>query len=298
MSSVRKQLSSMGLGRIAGSIAAAARPSVRLVAADRGAKGAGAGGGGCGNLGGRPSLPADVEWPVWNDGQPLAFIAQLDLASIAAVVGAGEVLPLLPKTGLLLFFYEADEQPWGFDPRHRGGARVIYLPETKLGDCAPRTPPRELAAESRFKPLSLSAVVETTLPGAGDEELGELARQGKLTEEEFLAYMEFLDERLGKLGVSCHRMGGYADQVQSDLKLEAELVSSHGLNCGETTGFTKGRNEGLDKGAGDWELLLQVDSEERIGMMWGDLGRIYFLIRKDQLERAEFDGAWLILQCT
>lgn len=292
-SGLRKQLAGLGLSRIAAQIESAALPSVRLVAGEGAAPAAAAVA--CGSLGGRPHLPPEIPWPVWNN-QPLAFIAQLDLARLAALSGAADAVAL-PKTGVLLFFYEADEQPWGFDPKHQGCARVIYLPASKLADHAPRTPPRELEPEFRFKPLALSAAIETTLPGAGDDVLGEIARSCHLTEEEFLAYMEFLDGRLGKLGASCHRIGGYADQIQSDLKLEAQLVS-HGLNCGDARGYDQGRKRGLDNGAADWELLLQVDSEERIGMMWGDLGRIYYLIRRDQLLGSQFDGAWLILQCT
>lgn len=33
-------------------------------------------------------------------------------------------------------------------------------------------------------------------------------------------------------------------------------------------------------------------------MMWGDLGRLYFWIRDDDLAARRFEKAWLILQCT
>jgi uncharacterized protein YwqG len=45
-------------------------------------------------------------------------------------------------------------------------------------------------------------------------------------------------------------------------------------------------------------LLLQIDSEARAGMMWGDLGRIYFMIHKDDLRRRRFENVVLILQCS
>jgi uncharacterized protein YwqG len=92
-------------------------------------------------------------------------------------------------------------------------------------------------------------------------------------------------------------MGGYADQIQGDLGLEAQLVTN-GIYCGDGRGYERGRKKGLDAGAVDWRLLLQVDSEPRASMYWGDSGRLYFMIHKDDLRRRRFDNVWLILQCT
>jgi uncharacterized protein YwqG len=93
-----------------------------------------------------------------------------------------------------------------------------------------------------------------------------------------------------------HRVGGYPDCIQDDPKLEAHLVS-HGLYCGNASGYKTGREQGLFPGASNWELLLQVDSEEKAGMSWGDVGRLYFLIHKKDLEQRYFDKAWMVFQC-
>jgi uncharacterized protein YwqG len=79
--------------------------------------------------------------------------------------------------------------------------------------------------------------------------------------------------------------------------LEAQLVSN-GIYCGDANGYAQGRKKGLDAGASDWRLLLQVDSEERTGMYWGGSGRIYFLIRHRDLQDRRFEKVWLILQGT
>jgi uncharacterized protein YwqG len=54
----------------------------------------------------------------------------------------------------------------------------------------------------------------------------------------------------------------------------------------------------LRSGAADWRLLLQVDSEEHAGMVWGDAGRLYYWMRTQDLVARRFDQAWLVLQCS
>jgi uncharacterized protein YwqG len=72
-------------------------------------------------IGGVPTLPSELSWPIWK-GEPLAFLAQLDLAEIPKEV----VPPWLPRNGLLFFFYDKEQSTWGFDPADRGSWRVLY----------------------------------------------------------------------------------------------------------------------------------------------------------------------------
>jgi uncharacterized protein YwqG len=44
-------------------------------------------------------------------------------------------------------------------------------------------------------------------------------------------------------------------------------------------------------------FLLQVDSDDAAGMMWGDAGMLYFWIRDDDLAARRFDRAWCVMQC-
>jgi len=53
----------------------------------------------------------------------------------------------------------------------------------------------------------------------------------------------------------------------------------------------------LKPDAANWELLLQIDSEEATQMMWGDMGRLYFLIQKEALAARRFDESWLVWDC-
>ena len=73
---------------------------------------------------------------------------------------------------------------------------------------------------------------------------------------------------------------------------------NNNINCGNPEGYAIAKSRGLDKNAARWNLLMQVDSnEEDLGMMWGDMGRLYLWITSDDLEARKFENTWLILQC-
>ena len=92
-------------------------------------------------------------------------------------------------------------------------------------------------------------------------------------------------------------LGGFPDYIQHDPKLEAHLIS-HGLYCGDESGYSQGKERGLFPGAVDWELLLHLDSEETAEVcLGGDVGRVHFLIRKDDLRERRFEKTWLVFEC-
>lgn len=93
-----------------------------------------------------------------------------------------------------------------------------------------------------------------------------------------------------------HQLLGHPMPIQGDMQLECQLVS-HGLYCGDSTGYYDPRAKALEPGARQWQLLLQIDTDEKAGMMWGDGGRLYFWITKDDLKNRRFENTWMILQC-
>ncbi len=94
-----------------------------------------------------------------------------------------------------------------------------------------------------------------------------------------------------------HQLLGHPAPIQNEMRLECQLVS-HGLYCGDARGGRDPRAKELAPGAADWRLLLQVDTDDDAGMMWGDCGRLYFWIREDDLRDCAFENAWMILQCS
>jgi len=47
-----------------------------------------------------------------------------------------------------------------------------------------------------------------------------------------------------------------------------------------------------------WRLLAQIDSDDAAKMMWGDVGKLYFMIRPDDLRARRFGQARFAWQCT
>lgn len=240
----------------------------------------------CSRLGGRPNLPSELNWPEWR-GEALPFVAQLDLAAIPQIEGL-----CLPSHGALFFFYEGGMDAWGFKPEDEGSAQVIYVPSSPA-EHPLRMLPESVPDEMCFTGITLKPEsVHVTLPDIQDQALARL----KPSAEERKYYWEFLqawDHQKPPL----HRIGGHPKPVQGDPKLEAQLVSN-GINCGNPAGYQRGQELGLWAGATDWRVLLQVDSDESAGMMWGDVGCLYFLIREQDLMRQAFDRVWLVFQCS
>lgn len=236
-------------------------------------------------IGGLPNLPADAAWPSWQDA-PLAFLCQIAIAELPE----GSSLRQTVGEGYLYFFYDQEQSTWGFDPADIGSWRVIH---STAAPGEERAAPDELDEDYiyiekplQFKPISSlpdSQRVERHFPADDADELGEA-----LHEEKHAAYA----------GQPHHQIGGYPDVVQGDsMELECQLAS-HGLYCGDASGYNDPRAANLAAGAKDWRLLLQLDSDDAAGMMWGDCGLIYFWMRESDLAKRDFDRCWMILQCS
>ena len=138
-------------------------------------------------IGGFPDLPDVFVWPEWKN-EPLSFIAQINLAEIGFYDTAG----LLPKSGLIYFFYEAEEQPSGLFLNDRGGWRVFYY-DGGLVNLSRRTPPEKLPDYNRFNSGVFECSVETTIPSWESIYIKNL----KLSSEEKDTYMD-IEEKVGE----------------------------------------------------------------------------------------------------
>lgn len=216
---------------------------------------------------------------------PLACLGYLSLSEMFAV----SPLPGLPRHGALAFFY-ASESLWGYSPLHHGHCQVMFIPEhTSVHD---RDFPDLLPAEARFPRRPLTFECEWTLPTFLE------LNNGGLVFSKMQWYCDLVEKLNSESDGTVHRCGGYPQEIQSDMRLECQLVTN-GIDCGGPSGYKDPRVAELAKGALDWRLLAQFDSdEERLGWMWGDGGRVYFWAREQDISAADFSKAWAILQCS
>jgi uncharacterized protein YwqG len=235
-------------------------------------------------LGGTPRLPASTAWPD-RKGRPLSFIAELDLTALRVVGGPD----WLPASGLLHLFFDAEEEPWGFDPADHDGWKVLMTDGVAAGA---RAHPPGLSSDRIFAPVLLAGRPALTYP---------TTERVTLSPEvggafDFETVHAFMDAELGD--GPRHQVGGYPGPIQGDgMELEAQLASN-GIYMGGPDSYTDARIAALEPGTADWRLLLQVDSDDTAGIMWGDTGTLYVWVREQDARAGDFSRVWMIVQST
>jgi uncharacterized protein YwqG len=246
---------------------------------------------GISKVGGAPDLPDEFAWPE-NRGRKLDFLLQVNLAE----VGAQDDRHLLPASGILSFFYDLERQPWAYDPADLNGFRVVYTPPNE--QLTSWRPPNE---DDVLPECAIQWFAMQTLPHFGSRAFDRFSESAQLSDEEREAYDQMVRDMeqayRPETSSSNHHLLGHSDNVQGDMQLEAQLVTN-GLYCGNPTGYRDPRRKTLEAGADDWMLLLQLDSDDSVGFMWGDIGMLYYWIRRDDLEAGCFDKVWMTMQCS
>lgn len=211
-------------------------------------------------VGGQPYLPKHSAWPTAPDGRELFFLAQINFAEAPR-------LEPFPSKGILQFFIN-DDDLYGMDfedGENPDTFRVLFHPEI-------------IENESQLhSKLPATAWDEALLPHHPDEcypltfELGE--EVVPITDYQFYQHFgsdffrQFGEKEwdvMGELEKSVraqgHKIGGYAYFTQDDPRRPEDPML----------------------------LLLQLDSDERMDLMWGDMGVGHFFIREKDLRALDF----------
>ncbi|WP_406693386.1 DUF1963 domain-containing protein [Singulisphaera sp. Ch08] len=221
-------------------------------------------------IGGEPDLPEGLEWPVYRDGKPLAFLAQINLNELPEGAQRGG----LPASGILSFF-----SVWGWqveddaDPQIPDGepapdwTRILYHED--LGTLRRHPVPDGVnsfpAAVAEFVPI----VCLPNNPGEPD-----VARLGwdEGTWEKFSEVVSDYDsvcsQRLGY--PTRNLLLGYADYIQCFV----DEVADRNLR-----------------------LLFQLGSDDHAEMGWGDGGFLYFWADPRDIARRDFTKLHTDFQC-
>jgi uncharacterized protein YwqG len=236
---------------------------------------------GASRIGGVPDVPPDFTWPDLK-GALQSFVAQIYLDEVHPYDKGG----VLPASGMLWFFYDAKQETYGADPADRGGWHVMFSDD--YPGLQRIAAPTNLPAESQFKACSVSFASEVTLSQSPQLDIPDF----DWTDDEVQKYETLLSTfpTPEDHGAVHHQLLGNPQTIQDDMRLECQLAS-HGM-----TDMNDPRAQELSQGANEWQLLLQIDTDETIGMRWGDAGMLYYWLKASDLQRHVFDESWLVLQ--
>lgn len=246
-------------------------------------------------IGGKPHLPESFAWPYYEGedyegvlkNRPLSFLAQFNLEEIAEYDQDNR----LPHKGMLYFFYDLCTMRWGFDPKDKGCARVFYVEDPSALQAVDF--PEELETDFVLPEFEVAFTARMDLPDYEEiaEFMPDLEWDSYDEEKVLFGYEGDEDEEVSKLL-------GYADLIQGDMLLECEEVCN-GIYCGNIPDLTEEQREKMLADSKEWELLFQMSTvgNEDYELMFGDCGSIYFYIKKQDLQKKNFDNVWLVLQC-
>ncbi len=213
-------------------------------------------------IGGKPHWPKGMDYPKSKTGEWLFFLAQLNFAEIPALEG-------FPTKGILQFFIAADGM-FGLDfdhPQVQDNFRVMYHAEVIEDSALLESDFAFLPHFDQDTPLpphssfALNFSQEEEWLGPPDYRFDQVYSEAFLADfgEEQEEVMDFFYELGSK--ASGHKLGGYAFFTQCDPRDPAVPM----------------------------QLLFQMDSDNDINTMWGDMGIANFFIRPEDLQALRFD---------
>jgi uncharacterized protein YwqG len=209
-------------------------------------------------VGGLPYLPLGIPFPTAPDGNPLSFLAQINFAEMPA-------LDPFPQKGILQFYIH-DDDLYGMDfddGENPDTFRVLYFPEITTSTAALQTSipttPYELLPHHPEMSFPLTFALKEAILPATDYQFATQFGAGFF--EQFGAQeWDVLDEFSKKNNAQGHKIGGYAYFTQDDPRRPEDPML----------------------------LLLQLDSDELMDLMWGDMGVGHFFIREKDLRAGDF----------
>ena len=255
---------------------------------------------GTSKIGGKPDLPKDFQWFYYKgedykkivENRPLSFLMQINCEEVHKY----DKESLLPEKGMLYFFYELFTMTWGFSPQDRESAKVFYY-DGEIEDLVPTDFPKDMEKdciipESKIDFESMNDYPIDFLDYYDDDD----SMKKRKKEKEF-------EKELEELGYKTDttKLLGHPELIQGEYWEECEGVARKNIYYGSAP-IKYGSDEikkSIKENAKDWILLMQMSELEigDYGLYFGDSGKIYFNIRKEDLKNKNFDNVWLILQC-
>ncbi len=233
-------------------------------------------------VGGSPDLPVGIERPTYR-GHHMDFSMQVSLRDLNRCPSCNR----LPPEGYLYFFYYAGEQANGQHPAHRDQWKVIFHPGPT--DVLERVHlPKDDFRTSQLKACRVE-FYEALSPSWEEVAVDALL----LDDHEIDEYLSFIETLPVDTAHQLLGRPGYIETFEPLCQLDCQFVSN-GLELLSTgRPIDQERAKELEPGAADWKLLLQLDSDEDVGMKWKGSGLLTFWIREQDLSNCDFGNVWV-----
>lgn len=242
-------------------------------------------------IGGLPYWPADMDYPVDNNGNKMLMLLQINCQE------AGLTAPL-PDHGMLQWFISVNpELMYGcrgnYDDQGNG-FRIIYHETIDMNvtasDVRAMDVPTHDSVEERLSPVkrevAIDAVVEQTVMGVSDGRFNRIffdiineITGVEHTDKMWYEYLDngdclYFEQHLG-MKRPRHQMMGYPVFSQEDARRDIELHDT---------------------------LLFQLDSQfssidNKELVMWGDMGSGFVFVNRDDLATLDFSLAYYCWDC-
>lgn len=240
---------------------------------------------GASKFGGHPDLPEDFQWPWRDEGYPLLFMGQVNLAEVAPYDAEGK----LPQEGMLYFFFDVQQIPSLFWDEWDGWA-VRYYPGC---DVTRSWGPTELPGY--FAAARLEYTARAELPFL----FSDLIHQDTLEGNEYWDLWDWNIDHAKKNGEESDistKLLGHACPVQT-CGMEQTCEEAYRKRYG--AGEVPHEDPKDPRCAERWLNLLQLDSHQELGWSWdGGYGRVYFWITEEDLKQRRFDRVLADFQAT
>ena len=220
-------------------------------------------------FGGYPYLPINQEHPKDSNGQPMMLLAQLNFEEMPHIES-------MPQNGLLQFFVSADDELFGIDldhPTSQNDFRIIYH-STITADLTKVITDfnylNTLALQHFIIPEAVKLKFEldyqpvTSRDYRFEKIFSDIIDWGEIVDEENETELgELYDDLCENYG---HKIGGYPFFTQTDPREWEEKYQQHDI------------------------LLMQIDTDNLLNIMWEDSGAANFFIRKEDLLNLDFSN--------
>lgn len=231
---------------------------------------------GISKIGGTPDLPRSIGWRNYQQKyktiktnfllmskeievtkeKPLVFVAQINLKDVKPYDYEG----LLPEEGILYFFYSPDQ-----NFKHP----VVQYYNGSIGGLQKTEFPKSFDKEDRLKSFELVAEPAVDVPDYMYHYFKDV-----IDYESMLPFYLYFDDKFAikMLGYPNFYFTYPNEFVDREVKIKKS--------------YAKDR---------DWILLFQIGSIQKANLNWGDSGKLYYWIRREDLLNKQFDKVEMVL---